>query len=417
MSDFLDDVALHLHVWLDHYVATRLEGSVPDPAAIAQFRALGEVFREVAKNKPARVPAVAGLPPEADPLLVAQKALAGVFSPSIHTFPEVSFGVLLEAGTSIEEAVKTAQDEAAQAAEAAPPSAADEALATAPAAPAPISGGPNIAAATPVVPVTGPPATGAPTGASGAPASLPSPKWMISLWAWRVHCKKETAGPGQDEFVLMGNYVYSDAGKALNPLSGDFDTGTVLTLSRTKEPHGRLLAQEMVKPSTEYLDFTVTLVGLEDDGMSATAARVFAGLIGGLVTLGVNALFSSAKASGVTIPPQAESAYRNLGLPGLIGTLAKAFGPDPFLPVQALAKISWPASTPAEPPKWTAMIPMPGGKMKSHSGEDKHMGSITLVEAELDAVTVPGGAEVQKLVGLLNKGEYYVYLTFLMQKV
>jgi hypothetical protein len=247
----------------------------------------------------------------------------------------------------------------------------------------------------------------------------------MSLWLTRVHCVQETDGAGQDEFMVLGNYRYDEQFGSTRVYEGSFDSGNVKSLKYKKtlqgghevvEPNGFYLCKIKVVHSTEFRPFNITLSALEDDGMSASKAKTLANIIGGLATLGVNAIMGSASVGGTQIPAAAKDAYTNLGLPALVGTLAKAFGPEPFMPIDIRARISWPRNAPNAPPKWTAMIPFPGGKRGPHIGEDKHEGSVTFLEAELKEVPNGNGEDIYTLVAQGDEGKYYAYFALIMQK-
>ena len=242
-------------------------------------------------------------------------------------------------------------------------------------------------------------------------------EWNISLYLRRIHCVRETRPlAGQDEFRVFGNYVYGPKSGSLQDVEGKFDSGSQVNFVDQENPDGLLLATEEVAASTEYTTFDTTIVAFEDDGMTADGARILAGILGNLATLGVNGLLTSAQASGVNVPPQAKQAYDNLGLPGLIGLLAKLFGPDPFVPKKAYAITKWPPSATPADPEWLGKIPNPGGPRRTHTGADTHDGSGTLEEATLQASASPQGATDQVLAVDSDGGQYYLYLRYRVEK-
>ena len=109
-----------------------------------------------------------------------------------------------------------------------------------------------------------------------------------------------------------------------------------------------------------------------------------------------------------------KQAYDNLGLPGLIGWFAKAFGPEVFLPVHTYAKTKWPPDE--EEPKWKAKIPTPGGTIGRYEGENEHIGNINVLEAEVDEITDSSGRTAYTLVADTDGGRYRLDLKYRMEE-
>jgi hypothetical protein len=115
------------------------------------------------------------------------------------------------------------------------------------------------------------------------------------------------------------------------------------------------------------------------------------------------------------VPAAAKQAYQNLGLPALLGVLAKLFGPDPFIPIDVYAKTKWPPNTPSTPPVWWVKIPSPGGRRRRESGEGMLDGSLQMAEATVEERTLPNGTKSAKLARLDSGGRYTLYVAFVVE--
>ena len=386
----LDDAANSLSHWTKYYIWKNLYEQQGDADARAILGDIGAILDGVRQRNPGKLPGLDGLPLDIDPHLLLGKALNSEFKPEDRELPKVTAMSLFEQVDEIIEAFERRR----QASQTPDPN--DE-----------------INELAPVEPPVGVPPV--PDGSLPPPPASGAAKWRISLFLRKIHCKKETAPEVlTDDFQLLGSYQYGTESGSLRQVAGQFDTNTQKTYFSAENPHGRLLATCLIPPSQDTVAFATKIFAFEEDGMTAAEARLLAGLLGNLATLGINGLLTFASASGVALPPEAREAYDNLGLPFLIGFLAKAFGPEPFIPVPAYARTRWPDI--ALPPKWDGKIPEIGGQRRSHLGSDTHDGNVTLDEAVWEDPIDPSvGSAGPVLVAKTDGGKYYIYLRFVVE--
>lgn len=382
----LEKLAASLRRWLKYFVGSNLYGLDPDPEVVEQLRSLGEIVAEVHGRRPDRFPDAGQ--PGSDPIEILRQALQPQFSPDDLIYPDDDVSILFSGLDTVADDLLAQQHDTSE---------------------APDRGSEEFA------PKDDIPKEQQKNGEPKKKKDGDDPQdvggkddeWTISLYLRKIHCKKETSPEVlTDDFRLYGHYKYGAEGGPLQEVKGQFDTNT----QKTYAGDGLLLASEKIPATTEFTIFDTTIVAFEDDGMTAANARILAFLMGNLVTLGVNGLMAQAQVAGINVPAQAKEAYDNLGLPGLIGWLAKAWGPEPFIPQKAYAKTKWPPDTPATPPDWVAKIPEPGGSRRTHSGAETHDGSVTMNEATVEPAAA-GGSDLV-LVVVTDGGQYYVYLRY-----
>lgn len=385
----LDDATNSLSHWNKHYIWDSLYGATPDPAAELVLTQIGEILNEVRGRRPERFPDLSQLSPATDPLDVTRTAMKPLFDPEDADLPTPHAKSLLGRWSEILKELEKVRRESS---------------------PVDPSSEPTLLAP------NDPPAEVIPDPGLTPPPSAPAAGWRISLYLRKIHCKKETAPEAlTDDFRLLGSYQYGTKPGELHPQDGEFDTNTQKTYSGEHDPNGRLLATELIPQSQDTVEFSTTVYAFEDDGMSATGATLLAGLLGNLATLGINGLMSFATSSGVALPPEAKQAYDNLGLPFIIGFLAKAFGPEPFIPVEAYARTRWPDPTAA--PKWEGKIPAVGGERRTHIGAETHDGNVTMDEASWEVPIAPvAGQAKPALIAKADGGKYYVYLRYVVER-
>ena len=362
---------LYFNALTEYFLAQGLSEGANGPEYDALMREFGGVLRDRAIRKPEAMPHLQEFIGVEDPIIIAHAALMPIIGGRLLDQPAEWFKDIADQIKNTADAVADAAEAAAEESENAPEEALEQA------------------------------------------------EWRISLYLQRIKCIKETSGflgteAGKDDIKFTGAYSYGEGGS--KPLhynySGLFDTGESIP-ANASERLNLLIAYEVIPESQDFTNFTAILLMLEDDGMSASAAAALSKIIGGIATIITNLLLTTVQVqTGVTIPPNLKEAYDNYGLPGLIGVLAKAFGPEAFVPIAVRCRTKLQPDSSTALPVWRGRIPDPGGDLTSGRGSGDFEGTITLYEGETEEVELPNGTEVYSLTADLDEGKYEVLLKF-----
>ena len=381
MSD--DEIKKLINFWMQHWLAVGLlERGANGDEFDTLMDQLGELYRSRAERLPEQSGEVVAFINEPNPWLIAQVGMA----PALVNAPlSISGGMWEWLATRAKQAADAVRD----AAEAAAAQAAQAAQ------------------------------------ASGTETVLQDAQWFLTLSLRRIRCETETEGffldptAGLDDFELMGNWRYDGSGyKAIPVRRGKFDSGTSLPPKKDTVPESQApeftppitMANVEIKRGNDFKLFEANVFGLEEDGMSAATASAFAHLLGGLATLGINALFKSIEVkTGVEIPKDAKDAFENYGIPGLIGVLAGAWGPEAFVPKVIRVRTKLKPNAPQDRPEWRCEIVHPTATMVRKIGTDVVKGDFTLREGELVETDIDGN-DVPNFAEDLDQAEYQIYV-------
>ncbi len=245
-----------------------------------------------------------------------------------------------------------------------------------------------------------------------------SPRYHLTVYLTRVVADALTPGPTADEFRVTGGYTYhgvqNASGVAENPTYSmtawehSFSDSDTSADSNTDHLPHMLFSQPIAEGEHQLM---MTLTPTEEDVMSAQAAQAVGKLGSLLMTIGVDLLIGLAMAAGhalapgtATLTPEAQKLIRDYAVPGVVGLIQEALGPELFRMPQMRVNTPWTPGTPVSWRSWSwyadqRTTPHAGNGAGTHNGTDIKIDQIEIMPDQHNVLqqTVVSDGGVYKL--------------------
>jgi hypothetical protein len=251
-------------------------------------------------------------------------------------------------------------------------------------------------------------------GGEVVPGRRGSPRYHLTVYLTKVTAHRLTPGLGADEFRVTGGYTYTGA------LIGPDGVARDKTMSMTGWEHGFSSNGQSASEMVDHLPYMLlseaipqgshqlmmTLTPTEEDAVSTETARAIGRFASVLMTAGLDVVVGLAVAAGHTIAPgaasltgEAQQLIRDHAVPGLVGLIQQALGPELFTMPLMRVDTSWTPGTPVQWSSWgwyasTPTTPAAGAGAATRNAVDIRIDEIRIrpdANNVLRQTTVAGG--------------------------